>query len=88
MFRFAQGLIDKKPLPQTSTDFTHILNIIFVVVGALAFLMIVIGGFRYTISGSDANKVAESKRMIIYAAVGLIVVSLAASIVNFILQKV
>lgn len=75
-------------LPQTSAnDFTHILNIVFAMVGALAFLMIVIGGFRYVISSGEPDKVSASKRMIVYSAVGIVVVSLAATIVNFVLGK-
>jgi hypothetical protein len=66
---------------------THILNIIFTIMGALAVLMIIIAGFRYVISDGEPNKVAEIKRSIIYAVVGLIVIASAAAAVNFILDK-
>lgn len=55
--------------------------------GALALLMLVIAGFRYTISQGDPTSVANSRRMIIYTIVGLVVIALAATIVNFILNK-
>jgi hypothetical protein len=78
-----------KGLPQPqSTSVTPILNIILGVMGALAFLMLVIAGFRYTISQGDATKVADSKRMITYTLVGLLVIALAATIVNFVLGRV
>ena len=56
--------------------------------GALALLMLVIAGFRYTISGGDPTAVANAKRQITYVLVGLIVIALAATIVNFVLGKI
>jgi hypothetical protein len=74
------------PKPQ-ATDLTDILNIALGIMGALAFLMLVIAGLRYTISQGDATRVADSKRMIIYTLVGLVVIALAATIVNFVLAR-
>jgi hypothetical protein len=55
--------------------------------GALAFFMLVLAGFRYTISQGDANRVADAKRQIIYTLVGLVVIALAATVVNFVIGK-
>jgi hypothetical protein len=73
--------------PATHGTLTTLLNITFAIVGALAFLMIVIAGFRFVISGGEPQKVAEIRRQIIYAAIGLIVVGAAAAIVNFVLNR-
>lgn len=83
-------LVDPKSLPHPSdtTDFTHILNILFVVMGALAVLMVVIGGFRYTLAGGKPDDVATARRMIVYSIVGLIVIALAATIVNTVLNRI
>lgn len=76
------------PKPAATHDtITHILNIIFVTMGALALFMLVIAGFRYTISQGDPTAVENSKRMIIYTIIGLVVIALAATIVNFILGR-
>ena len=81
-------LVSNKNLPQAqSTDLTQILNIVLVVMGAIAFLMLIIAGLRYTISQGDPNAVAEAKRMIVYTLVGLVVIALAATIVNFVVSK-
>lgn len=74
-------------LPQPKTDLSSILNILFAVIGALAFLMIVVGGFRYVIAAGNAERVAGAKKTITYAAAGLVVVGLAATIVNFVLGR-
>lgn len=81
-------IVDPKPLPQPgSTSVTKILNIVLSVMAALAFLMLVIAGLRYTISQGDATRVADSRRMMIYTLVGLVVIALAATVVNFVLGR-
>lgn len=64
-----------------------LLNIFFGVAGALAILFIVLGGFRYIISDGDAQAAARARNTIIYAAVGLLIIVMAAAIVNFVVGK-
>jgi NADH:ubiquinone oxidoreductase subunit 2 (subunit N) len=91
MFKyFSLQIIKPTNLPQTQankTTVTDALNIVFSIVGALAFLIIVIAGLRYILAQGDPNKVAESRRMILYALVGLLVVAFAAAIVNFVIGR-
>ncbi len=49
--------------------------------------MVVISGFRYIRAGSNETIVAESKRQLAHALVGLVVVAMAATIVNFIMSR-
>lgn len=85
---FLSLLVDPKPLPNPgATDTTKILNIILSVMGALALFMLIVAGLRYTISQGDATRVADSKRMIIYTLVGILVIALAATVVNFVLNQ-
>lgn len=65
-----------------------ILNLINFIVGAVSVLMIVIGGLRYTLSAGDSSAVNAAKNTIIYAAVGLVIASLSAAIVNFVLTAI
>lgn len=75
-------------LPHTSANnLSSILNIVFSVMGALALFMLVIAGLRYVLAGGDSNKVTEAKRQIAYTLVGLVVILLAAGIVNFVLNR-
>jgi len=81
-------LVSNKNLPQAkSTDITSILNIVLGIMGAIAFLMLIIAGLRYTISQGDPGKVSEAKQMIVYTLVGLLVIALAATVVNFVIGK-
>lgn len=65
-----------------------VINIISIVAGMAAVIMIIIGGLRYITSGGDSSKVASAKGAIIYAIVGLIIVALAQFIVRFVLSRV
>jgi hypothetical protein len=81
-------LVSDKNLPHAqSTDLKSIFNIVLAIMGALAFLMLIIAGLRYTISQGDPTRVADSKRMIVYTLVGLVVIALAATVVNFVISK-
>jgi uncharacterized membrane protein YidH (DUF202 family) len=87
---FAQQ-VDISPLPHASADSTTIksaLTVTFVIVGALALLMITLSGFRYIIAQDDAQKVAQAKRGIIYSAVGLVVAASGQLIVTYVIGHV
>jgi hypothetical protein len=64
------------------------INIFSAVVGVVAVIMIIVGGFRYITSNGDSGRISAAKSTIIYAIVGLIVVALAQVIVQFVLHKV
>lgn len=62
----------------------RVINVILYVVGAIAVLMIVIGGLRYVISGGDSSQTKAAKDTILYAVIGLVVAVMAYAIVNFV----
>lgn len=66
----------------------RIINIFSIVVGAVSVIMIIIGGFRYIISGGDSAGVTGAKNTILYAIVGLIIVIFAQVIIRFVLTNV
>ncbi len=66
----------------------RILNTITFVAGAVAVLMIVIGGLRYTLSNGDQSGINNAKNTIIYAVVGLVLALMANAIVNFVLVNI
>ena len=59
-----------------------IINIVSVVVGSVSVIMIIIGGFRYIISGGDSGGVTAGKNTILYAIVGLVIVLFSQVIVD------
>jgi hypothetical protein len=67
---------------------TTIINVFSAIVGSIAVIMIIIGGFRYVTSAGDSNNVSGAKNTILYAIVGLVIVVFAQIIVRFVLQRI
>lgn len=65
-----------------------IVNLLSLLVGIVAVIMIIFGGFKYITSGGDANAAKTARNTILYAIIGLIVVALAQVIVRFTLNEV
>lgn len=65
----------------------NIALIVAFVAGAAAILLLLVGSLQYITSGGDPTKVSSAKNTIIYALVGLVVVALAATIIEFVLNK-
>jgi len=66
---------------------TNIVNILLFLAGAIAVIVIIIGGIRYVMSSGDAGQVQSAKNTILYAVVGLVVVIMAYAIVNFVINQ-
>ncbi len=65
-----------------------IINLLSLVVGIVAVIMIIVGGLRYITSGGSDTGVTGAKNTILYAVIGLIIVALAQLLVRFVLNKV
>jgi TRAP-type C4-dicarboxylate transport system permease small subunit len=63
-----------------------ITNVLLYVIGAVAVIVLIIGGFRYVTSQGNSSNVAAAKDTILYAIVGLVVAILAYAIVNFVVK--
>lgn len=59
------------------------INIISIVGGVAAVIIIIISGIRLAVSGGDTNQVNSARNSIIYAFVGLVVISAAELIVRY-----
>jgi hypothetical protein len=62
-------------------------NILAIVVGATATIVIMVSGLRYIFSSGDSNSISSAKRGIIYALVGIVIALAGRSIIAFILNK-
>ncbi|HEV2402939.1 MAG TPA: hypothetical protein VGS08_01940 [Candidatus Saccharimonadales bacterium] len=63
-------------------------RIVAVFGGAIAVIMMIVGGIMYVLSAGDANKVNTAKDTILYAAVGLLIIALAQAIVVFVVDRI
>jgi uncharacterized membrane protein YuzA (DUF378 family) len=64
-----------------------VITVFSIVVGIVAVIMIMVGGFKYITANGDAGAVGSAKKTITYAIVGLVVVAMAQFIVQFVLNK-
>ena len=81
----AKGADQTTDLFGASGTFSTITNVLLFIIGAIAVIMIVIGGLRYVISGGDSGQITAAKNTILYAIVGIIVAILAYAAVNFVI---
>ena len=65
-----------------------IINALLVLAAIAAIVYIIIAGVRYIVSQGDEDSVAQAKRGILYAIIGIIVILLAAVLVNFVLVQI
>ncbi len=62
-----------------------IINILIFIIGLVAVIMLIVGGFRYVFSQGNEKSVQGAKDTILYAIIGIVVAVLAFAIVNFVL---
>jgi hypothetical protein len=63
-----------------------IVNLLLFITGAVAVIMIVIGGIKYVTSAGEASQAKSAKDTILYAVIGLIVAIVAYAVVTFIIN--
>lgn len=65
-----------------------VINFLLIIVGVLALAYLVYGGFTYITAGGDENKVDQAKLMIRNAIIGIVVIGIAAAVVNFVIDAI
>jgi hypothetical protein len=70
----------------TSTIATAV-NILSLIIGFAAVIMILVSGYRYITSGGESGKVSGAKSTLIYALIGLAIAALAQVLVHFVLYQ-
>ncbi len=75
------------PTTQANKAITNGINLLSLVVGVIAVIMIIVGGLRFITSGGNQEKVKGAKNTLVYALSGLVIVALAQIIVRFVLNQ-
>ncbi len=68
--------------------FQKVANILIFLVGAIAVIMLIVGGLRYVLSGGSKDAVEGAKNTILYAIIGIVVAILAYAAVQFVVNNV
>jgi hypothetical protein len=66
----------------------RVANVLIFLTGAVAVVMIIIGGLKYVISQGDPGSTRSAKDTILYAIIGVVVAILAYAAVNFVVARI
>ncbi len=63
-----------------------VINYFLFFLGLVATIMVIYGGFLYVTSGIDDGNVEKGKNILIYAAIGIIIILISFALVNTLLK--
>jgi uncharacterized membrane protein YuzA (DUF378 family) len=66
---------------------TKVVDVLFIIVGIAAVIMIMVGGFKYVIASGDSNNINSAKNTILFAIIGLGVALSARWILLYVLSR-
>jgi hypothetical protein len=70
-----------------NTLLTNVVNLLSIIIGIAAVIVLMIQGFRFIVSGGDPASINGARNGILYACVGLVVAIAAQLIVHLVIAK-
>jgi len=64
-----------------------VINIILTLLGIIAVVIVLLGGFKWMTAGGNEDKVSEAKKLLGAGVIGLVIILAAWGISSFILQQ-
>ncbi|MGI9027281.1 MAG: pilin [Candidatus Saccharimonadales bacterium] len=77
----------ERPTKSLNNLVAQIINVLSIIVGVVAVIMVIIGGFKFVTSGGDSGKVASARNNVLFAIIGLVIVALAQFLIRFVTGK-
>lgn len=65
----------------------RLINVALGFLGIIAVVIVLIGGFKYMVSGGNEDKTAEARRLIVSGIIGLAIILSAWAITSFVLSR-
>lgn len=78
---------DRNPIVGNDGILLEIVNIIALVAGFAAVIVIIIAGFQFVFSNGDSSKISTARNALVFAIVGLIIIALSRVIIGFVLSS-
>jgi heme/copper-type cytochrome/quinol oxidase subunit 2 len=66
----------------------NILNVIYFLTGVVAVFVIILSAVTFSASAGDADRVKKAKNNILYSVIGIVIISLAFVITNYVIGRV
>ena len=64
------------------------IQLVALAAGVISIVVVIIGGIEYITSGGDSTKVNNAKNVVLYAIIGLVIITLAQAIVVFVIKRI
>jgi len=64
----------------------RVINAVLGIVGSLALLMFIYGGFTWMLSGGNSSAVEKGKNILIWASLGLVIIFISYALVSFVIN--
>lgn len=71
-----------------SSTIQNVVNVLSIIVGIAAVIMIIINGLRFITANGDSGQINSARNGVIYAIVGLVIAAMAQIIVRFVLNRI
>ncbi len=65
---------------------SSIINILSILIGVVAVIMIIVGGLKYVTASGDPANITSAKNTLLYALIGLFIASIAQFLVHYVLS--
>lgn len=65
----------------------RLINVVLSFLGIIAVVIVLVGGFKYMLSGGDESKTADARKMIVAGIIGLAIILSAWAITSFVLDR-
>jgi hypothetical protein cdivTM_30108 len=75
-------------VPDNQVNIMSIINLALWAAGVIAVIIVIIAGINYSLSSGDPTKTANAKNAILYAVIGLVIISSAIAITSYIIGRV
>lgn len=89
LFQIYAQIVRTDSLPKSGLDpdlLSRIFNTLFGILGGIALLGIVYGGFKYVISRGESDRIGKAKDTIMYSVIGLGITFCAFGVVSLLLR--
>jgi len=91
---FGVGAVDESGLALSGGQDTdlrqtigRLINVVLGFLGIIAVIIVLIGGFKYMLSGGSEDKTAEARKMIVAGVIGLAIILSAWAITTFVISR-
>ncbi len=77
-----------KNIPKETIDISNVLNYVYAFIGLVAVVVFIYNGLMYVMSNGEPARIKKATQGLVFAAIGLTIVLLAAVITNFIFSVI